>query len=70
MSNKLCKKKFKEELRYSETTYQRRMTEFKKSPFKQGYESVTAKEILIDIDQYNKFRSWKANNRYRARKVT
>ncbi|MFD1901729.1 hypothetical protein [Enterococcus termitis] len=68
MPNDLRKADFKKHLNYSETTYQRRMKEFKKSPYKAGYKAVTAKEIWIDLDLYSKFRDWYATNSLKVKK--
>lgn len=64
----LSKSDFKKEFNYSESTYQRRMKEFKKSQFSEGYKPVTGKEIWIDTDLYRQFGAWKAQNNLRVRK--
>ena len=45
------------------------MKEFKKSRFSEGYNAVTAKEITIDVDLYEQFRTWRSKNRFRVRAV-
>ncbi|MBO1095620.1 hypothetical protein FQS90_03520 [Enterococcus casseliflavus] len=67
MTEELSKAEFKEEFKYSESTYQRRMKEFKSSPFSEGYKAVTGKEIIIDADLFREFRRWKADNSFRVR---
>ncbi|MDO7880385.1 hypothetical protein [Enterococcus spodopteracolus] len=67
MSEELSKAEFKKEFKYSESTYQRRMKEFKSSPFSAGYKAVTGKEIIIDADLFREFRRWKADNNFRVR---
>ncbi|WP_086349908.1 hypothetical protein [Candidatus Enterococcus clewellii] len=69
MPNELRKADFKKEFNYSESTYQRRMKEFKKSEFKAGYKAVTGKEIWIDLDSYRQFKDWKAENSLRVRQA-
>ncbi|MCH3259451.1 hypothetical protein LDA53_11300 [Enterococcus faecium] len=63
MVQRLSKAEFKEKYKYSESTYQRRMKEFKKSRFSEGYNAVTSKEITIDVDLYEQFRTWRSKNR-------
>lgn len=70
LSEELSKAEFKEKFKYSESTYQRRMKEFKKSPFCEGYSAVTGKEIIIDVESYKKFRRWKASNSFRVSKLS
>lgn len=53
--NELTKKQFKEKFGYSESTYQRRMKEFKESNFSNGYINPTPKEIWIDEMIYRNF---------------
>ena len=65
MADELSKAEFKEEFKYSESTYQRQMKEFKSSPFSEGYKAVTGKEIIIDADLFREFRRWKADNNFR-----
>lgn len=69
MGDELRKAEFKEEFNYSESTYQRRMKEFKNSPFSEGYKAVTAKEIWIKLDEYRAFKDWQADNRFRVKHV-
>lgn len=69
MVQRLSKAEFKERYQYSESTYQRRMKEFKKSRFSEGDNAVTAKEITIDVDLYEQFRTWRSKNRFRVRAV-
>lgn len=69
MVQRLSKAEFKEKYKYSESTYQRRMKEFKNSRFSEGYNAVTAKEITIDVDLYEQFRTWRSKNRFRVRAV-
>ncbi|MGO3609918.1 MAG: hypothetical protein ACTIOL_09265 [Enterococcus sp.] len=68
---KLSKKQFMEKYGYSRSTYQRRMTMLKATPiFCDAYEMVTKKEVTIDTELYDKFRSYLAHNRLRTRKTS
>lgn len=68
---KLSKKEFMEKYNYAPSTYQRRMKVLKNTEiFRDAYEVITAKEISINIEIYEDFRSFLAYNRNRTRKIS
>ncbi|WP_167628976.1 hypothetical protein [Listeria valentina] len=63
----LSKEMFMEKYDYSESTYQRRISEFRSNPeFKKGYVSPTNSEVWIIEEIYQAFLIWKSNNKYKG----
>lgn len=47
--------------------YQKLVSEFSKSEFKDGYLSPTYKVVLIDIKKFEAFLKWKAEKKFKTR---
>lgn len=64
MEGMLSKVEFKKEYKYSESTYQRRMKEFKGNlDYPDGYYSPTRNEVYINQKVYDQFLKDKSNRR-------
>lgn len=64
MDGSLTKAEFKKKYGYSESTYHRRMDEFRKSEFKAGFVAPTQNEVYIDVELYDQFLKAKSAKRF------
>lgn len=61
----LTKKEFMERYANSDTTYWRRMTELKKSPYKRAYVTPTEGEVWIVEEIYKLFLVWLSDKKHK-----
>lgn len=66
--NWMTKEEFMEKYAKSESTFNRRMEELRKSDYWEAYIHPTAKEVWIDEDRYQEFLMWKSRNRFKKLK--
>lgn len=71
MNKTLSKNEFLEKYKYSESTYQRRMSKLKNTEiFCDAYIRPTSREVRIDVELYEQFLRYESCNRILTRKVS